>query len=968
MNFERIEQLVHDALARPESERALFLEESCAGDAELRREVESLLRHAGSAADAFESSALEWTEVLSLVESERSRADHDDELGTRIGPYRLIEKIGSGGMGNVYRAVRDDREFEQTVAIKRIKRGLDTDEILDRFRRERQVLANLIHPNIARLLDGGSTGDGRPYLVLEYVEGKRIDDYCDERRLTVSQRLELFRVVCDAVQFAHRNLVIHRDLKPGNILVELTEQDARPRPLSRGERGVKIIDFGIAKLLSPEEPDATLSMTTERGPRLTPAYASPEQATGGTVTTSSDVYALGVILYELLTGVRPYRIEGASQREAERIIRESPPKSVRAALEEHGDGLKRVCAARSTDAARLRRELAGDLEKVLLKALQKDPGRRYASVEAFSDDLLRVLEGRPVRARRDSAAYRLRKFVGRNRVGVSAAAALVILLAAATVVSTASFFGAREARRRAEHQTQTAQAINAFLTDMLASVDPRIEGVDVTVREVLDQAAARADTEFADFPEVEQGVQSAVGRAYRALGLYDDALPHLERALGLSLEVHGGDHPRAAEAMGELGLLLRQMGRYADAEALHREALEIDRRHAGASSLEAARSMNDLAQVLYDQGRFDEGRPLYLRSFAIRSERLGEQSADFVASLNNLARARYTEGDYAEAEMLLRETLHLARELYGEQHPDTIGQMNNVAFMAMMRGRYDEAAAIFRDAIELYENEYGPSHPDIARALNNLGECLRRQGTLEEAEAVHRDALAMRRAALGDDHPLVAVSLNNLGLTLAELDRYDEALPIHQEALKIRRSQLGERHPNVATTLGSLGWLLRKMGRLDDARARLREALDIRLEAYDESHPLVANSKMNLAHCLTDLGELEAGETLCREALRAQEQSLDAGHPHTAATRALLGRILLRRGRLEEAETLLLAAHESMRSQRDDAGSDAAQVAQDLAAVYEQWGRPEAAEAWRAGPHGVPDHAAGDGRSSAGDG
>ena len=959
MNFERIEQLVHDALARPEEDRALFLEGACGDDVALRREVESLLRHQPSATDLFEASAFEWTSVLSLVDQDATRVD--DDLETHVGPYRLIEKIGSGGMGNVYKAVRDDDEFEQTVAIKRIKRGLDTDEILRRFRQERQVLANLTHPNIARLLDGGSTGDGRPYLVIEYVDGRRIDEYCDEHGLTIRERIELFRVVCDAVQFAHRNLVVHRDLKPGNILVEEGIEGSRHQGIENRSSGrldalmprsldafsPKLLDFGIAKLLHPDSADATLELTAGTGPRLTLAYASPEQVRGEAITTSSDVYSLGVILYELLIGTRPYEISGLSAKEIERAICESPPRPPAEALAASAPRIDAIGQARSTDPARLRRELSGDLETILFKALAKEPERRYISVQALSEDLHRYLEGRPVTAQRDSAAYRLRKFVARNKAGVSVAIAFVILLAGAAVVSTFLFLDARSARDRAERQQETAEAINAFLTDMLASVDPRIEGVDVTVRMILDSAAERADTEFTEFAEVEQGVQSTVGRAYFALGLYDDAYPHLDRALDLCLDIYGNDHPRTATAMNDLGLALRHMGRYAEAEPLHRAALDIDIHHFGEFSREAAKSMNDLAQNLYDQGKYEEGRPLYVRSFEIRSELLGEADTEFLASLNNFARARLTEGDSESAEAILLEVLRLRRELDGDDHPDTIGAMNNAAFILMQRGRYDEAEDLFYETIVGYESIYGPSHPDIARVLNNLGECLRRQGRYEDAEPVQRDALAMRREALGDDHPLVAVSINNLGLTLASLEAYDEAIALHEESLAIRTAHLGADHPDTATSLANLGFVLYKQGDIDSAQTYFLEALEIRRNAFGEAHPAVANAKMHLARCLLEQGDLGPAETQCREALAIQTRTLGPDHPHTAATRAVLGRVLTRAERYDDAETALLAAWDNLQTGLGDGAPQLDGVARDLTALYERWGRTEEATRWR---------------------
>jgi eukaryotic-like serine/threonine-protein kinase len=947
MTFERLEQIVHDALALSADQRDAFLDRACGDDIALRREVVSLLKHEATAEALFDDSAVDWTDAL--ANHDRSHSTPSDEIETQVGPYRLVEHIGAGGMGNVYKAVRDDDEFEQTVAVKRIRRGMDTEDVLQRFRRERQVLAGLVHPNIARLLDGGSTEDGRPYLVMEYVDGQRIDAYCDEHRLTIRQRIDLFCTVCQAVQFAHRNLVVHRDLKPGNILVRTDAQATGSIGATvNGQHAaeVSLLDFGIAKVLNADASDATAEITSATEARLTLAYASPEQVRRESVTTSSDVYSLGVILYELLVGARPLVFDHLTPLEIEKAICESPPRRVADALPRHAPALERLCHARQADPSHLRRELTGDLETILLKALAKDPERRYSSAEALADDLRRYLDGLPVTAQRDSTAYRVRKFVARHRAGVLAAVGVAGLTVAALALITTLYVQASAAQSAEAQARRTAEAINTFLIDMLSSVDPRNEGVDATVRDVLDASALRAETELADYPDVEQVVQNAIGRAYMAIGLYNDAQPHLERAITLSENVNGSDHPETAAALDDLGVLHRHMGQYEHAEALHRRALAIHQHHFGESSRASAQSMNNLAQVLYDQGRYDEGRPYYTQSFAIRSADGGADVAAFIASLNNQARARVAEGDYADADRILRETYALYRELYGDDHVETIGAVNNVAFIAMMRGRFDEAEERFNAAIEQYRAVYGESHPDIARALNNLGECIRRQGRHADAEPIHREALAMRRDTLGSDHPLVAVSMNNLGLTVSQLERYDEALTLHEEALAIRQDQLGPRHPDVATTLGNIGYVLEKTGSFEAAESHLRDALAIRLDAFGEAHPLVANTRTNLARCLLLQNRPDEAETLARLALDAKLTSLGSEHPETNAARAALGRALMHLARYDEAESLLLEAHAAARDQRGSTAQSTIRIARDIVDLYERWARPDDAAIW----------------------
>ena len=519
--WHQIKGILDEALEQEEPERAGFIAAACQGDDELRREVESLAASEAEIGDFIETPVF------------RIRLDEVEPLavGERIGAWRIVREIGWGGMGAVYLAERADQEFEQRVAIKLVRRGMDTDEIVRRFRSERQILAHLDHPNIAKLFDGGTTADGRPYFVMEYVEGRPIHDFCDERKLSVRERLELFRQVCAAVHFAHQNLIVHRDLKPGNILVTA---DGVP----------KLLDFGIAKLLDPTQEAFALTRADLRP--MTPDYASPEQVRGEPITTASDVYSLGVLLYRLLTGQRPYRPTTDPQALAEAICKTEPvrPSSAIARAGEIPDSETRI----------LRRQVAGDLDNIVLMAMRKEPQRRYASVDQLSNDIERHLEGLPVVARKDTLGYRTRKFVGRHKLGVTLAAATLLMIVGFSITVTLFW-------QRAERARERAQAVSGFLGDLFSASDPkRSRGEPITVLEILDQGSRKMDRSSKVEPEVRADLMSTMGLAYLSLGQWDQAKRLFEVALDLHRRTLRQDDPQVVDDLQNLAFVLRQLG------------------------------------------------------------------------------------------------------------------------------------------------------------------------------------------------------------------------------------------------------------------------------------------------------------------------------------------------------------------------------------------------------------------------
>jgi eukaryotic-like serine/threonine-protein kinase len=783
-SWERVKAVFQRAVEVPPAERAALLDRACEGDGELRREVDSLL------AEHDEDGGPLQTSVFGSV----ADAIVEDELeGQRVGPYRIVERIGSGGMGTVYRAVRADDAFEKRVAIKVIKRGMDTEDTLRRFQAERQTLARLDHPNIATLLDGGSTGDGRPFLVMEFVQGRRIDEFCDAARLAVADRVRLFRTVCQAVQHAHQNLVIHRDLKPDNILVTA---DGVP----------KLLDFGIAKVLAPVEGEAIpATRLVER--RMTLAYSSPEQVRGDAMTTASDVYALGIILYELVSGQRPYRKHIESPLDYERAITgvvAAPSTRVR----ELGKSGQPIAEARQATVQGLARELSGDLDVIVLKAIQPDPARRYASVEQLAEDLDRAMTGRPVLARPDSVTYRARKFVRRHRAGVAALVVLGVPLVAGVAGTLWQARVAAGERDRAELEARKAQVITTFLLDVLGSADPRARGREVTVVEVLDGAAKRAEQELAGQPEQLEAMRATIGATQLRLGRAPEAIPLLRSALTAREARLGRAHPDVAQILVELGNAYAGVGEGSTAEPMLRRALDIQVQAAGKESAPAANVLDSLGSLLTQDGKLEEAVSTHRQALATR------------------------------------------RKVLGNEHPDVVYSLNNLAVPLGTLGRWDEALPLHQEALALVLKVRGPEHADTAAAMTTLAYALESVGRYQEALDQYAKALPLRRKALGADHPEAAWTAYNYAALLQSRGECGRAVPLTDEVLALRGKTLTETHPLVAATLQVRGLCLAATGRAADAETSLRDSLAVRVRSLPAGHWLVASSQSILGEHL----------------------------------------------------------------------------------------------------------------------
>jgi serine/threonine-protein kinase len=875
--WRRIEELFCAVVKRPASERDNYLTRICDDDEELRLEVLSLL-----ALDTSEDFILDPIE--SAVHSLTAKPK-DDLTGERVGPYRVLRLIGRGGMGDVYEAERDDEQFRRRVAVKIIKRGMDTKFVRDRFLRERQILASLDHPHVARLIDGGATPDGSPYFVMEFVAGEPITDYSRRQSLSVNDKLKIFLKVCSAVQYAHQKLVVHRDLKPSNILID---EDGKP----------KLLDFGIAKLLSP---DGSQSHTrTETALRLmTPEYASPEQARGQAVATTTDVYSLGVVLYELMTDRRPHEFRTYSPAEIERAICDT-------GIEEPSKVVGRTTGA----GAKLARQLAGDLDNIVMMAMRIEPERRYQSVEQFSEDIRRHLAGMPVVARKDTFGYRTGKFVRRHKAGMAILAMLIVL---AVVMPLQASRIARE-RDRANQEAATAQAVTQSLVAMFEVTDPgKARGNVITARELLDQGAEKVLRELKNQPEVQAKLLDTIGQLYQSIGLYDREQPLLEEALKLRRQALGGESLDVATSLNHLGEVARVKDDYAKAELLFREAL------------------------------------------AMRLKLLGRERAEVAESMNNLGRALVDRGNFDEAESLLREALALYRKLLGAERPEVANCLTGLGRLMGETGKFHEAELLYRQAMTMRRKLYGDENPSVAHSMNNLGMMLQEQGDLKGAEAMYREGLAIRRRLLGDEHPEVAMSLANLGCVSQDLGKYDEAERLYRQVLALRRNLFGEEHPRLATTMNYLATLLRDRGDYEESEALFRQSLAMRRRLLGDEHRDVGTSLRDLGALLYLKGEYDESEKTQRQAIATYQKTLKPDHWMIHRSRSNLGACLVKLKRYREAEEELLASYAGLKAVLGDRHSQTQKVVGRLIELYDSWDKPEKADHYRDLPHANPD-------------
>ncbi len=833
--WNRVSDVLLQALEASSGERPAVLDQLCEGDEGLRDEVLTFLEAHENAGSGF-LGPLEGERTAHLLRANEAVPDE-------IGPYRIVDELGRGGMGVVYRAQRSDGNFEQQVALKLIKRGMDSDAIEQRFLYERQILARLRHPNIASLLDGGISEQGQPYFAMESVDGLPITTYCDTKKAPIEERLELFAEVGKAVQYAHANLVVHRDLKPSNMLVDT-------------EGRVKLLDFGIAKVLGGEPETVPVTVVGTRV--MTPDYAAPEQIEGHSVTTATDVYALGVVLYELLTGHRPHRFTSGSPAELHKALDDSrvlapssavyrPTQSAAVDGTVETESPTALSERRSLTVEKLHRRLSGDLDAIVLKALRREPDRRYVSVEALLEDLRRHRAGLPVSARRENVRYRTSKFVRRHRTGV--AASLLILLSVALGLGAAVWQAARANRERdlAQLEADKSRHVASFMAELFQTSDPAISrGRDVTVRELLDSGAVRVSRELSEQPEVQAQMMNAIGRAYFGLGLYEQAKPMLQESLNLRQRTQNIDDMAVAEGHYCLASVLHEEGDYEGAERHYRSSLEIRRKLPGDRQPALVMGINGLAYALRGKGEFAESETLYREALALGRQSLDDKSPELAVSLNGLAAALGNQGKSAAAEPFYREALALNLSIHGEDHPYVATSLYNLALLLHERGDYEEAKGLYEKTIELESRLLGERHPTIAIDLRALAKLHYDMGRLAEAESISTRALAIQREGLPERHSRTASTLLVLGRVYLATGRAKEALGLIEEALSIRQESLVPSAWQVGEAIHVLGLCYAGLGRHREAESQLVSGYETLLAARGPGDSHTRDAKQNL--------------------------------------------------------------------------------------------------------------------------
>ena len=910
---ERLAALFEQALDIAARDREAWLDKMCGDDAGLRKKLARLLR-----ADARPAGILDGPPRL-IVDAVATGGTLTDDPPRALGPYKLLRSIGAGGMGEVWLAERCDGEFEQRVAIKQL--AYPTPGLLQRFRRERQILAHLEHPNVARLLDGGVDAQGAPYLVMEYVEGVPITDYVRTHALDLPACLRLFLHVCEAVQYAHQNLVVHRDLKPSNIFVT-------------AEGTPKLLDFGIAKVLATTGDDAP---TQTMARMLTPDYAAPEQFSGGTITTATDVYALGVVLYELLAGIRPARpsLPAANAIGDSRTSDPVPPSAA---------------TDRATGSAR-RRALRGDLDRIALTALAAEPRRRYPSAEALGSDIRRYLEGRPIAARGDSAMYRLRKFARRNRFALASAGFVFAVCIAATIVSLRQTHRARAEANRAEQQVARADAVQRFLIGVFQQATPdENRGQPITAHQLLEagekQLAASAQDEIAlradltglvgnlywDVGDYDKGQlllrqsvamsdDSRVPDAVKARNLhllartedekneFDAAAIHARQGLALASRAGRAGVREASEARRTLARAVAGQGNSQDAETLLRKALADDRAEYGERSQPVVDDLAQLASALKEQSRFDDSIAISREGIDVVTALHGRLNSGVINGLETLASAQGHGGDYVGAERNLREAVAIADQVFGAEHRETMVAQSNLLWALEAQGRYAEALS-GRLLLLQSEEKIHQSRPEqSAYAYNFLSSDYQGLGRFAEAEAASRKSLMIWASIHGSsDEWDSADALNNLGVTLTLQGRYGEARDAFRREIAIQRAHETPESEWLARSRGNLGTALRLDHQAADAAREISKANAAIQASGEKPTPIRAVLLAQLAEAQVDAGDVASARLTAADSLRTMRSLVPSGNPRLAVSLFALGRADLAGARAIEAEPLLREA------------------------------------------------------------
>jgi non-specific serine/threonine protein kinase/serine/threonine-protein kinase len=960
--WKQVKGIFDQAVECDPASRLRIIREQCGHDEELKNEVEALL-----ASDTPTGSLLDNLLVETNTGASPSFQGTLASLprGDSFGPYVPLRVLGEGGMGTVYLAAQQ-QPIRREVALKVVKLGMDSRQVLERFEIERQALALMDYPNVARVLDAGTSEQGRPYFVMEYVDGVPITQYCDRKELGTHERLQLFIPVCNALQHAHKKGIIHRDVKPSNVLV--TEIDGKPVP--------KVIDFGIAR--ATDQQAMQREAFTLAGQLVgTPEYMSPEQASLGRldIDTLTDVYSLGMVLYELLVGVPPLDLNTLRKMafgEVLRVIRETPVPKPTVRITQMGEAAEGRSRQRGTDPNQLKRDLSGDLDCIVMKAIEKDRYCRYASALEFAADIERYLRSEPVLAGPPGAAYRMRKFVVRHKRPVAAAAAVVVALIAGIITTTwqarvagqqravaiaekaeaqgqrvlaehqaaeaarqrdaaqaasaraiAAEGRARQERnaaivekRRADNEAAIATAVNDFLrNDLLAQASPNLQALpdnkpdpDLKVRTALDRAAARITGKFDTQPLVEASIRLTMGNTYRDLGQYPEAQRELERAADIRRRVLGETHLDTLASMSDLAAVYSIRRKSVQAEALHSRILEIRRHVLGPEHPDTLESMHGLAVSYYYQGKYGQAEALLKQTLDIRQRVQGPEHPETLGSMADLATNYSFQGKYAQAEALHTQTLEIRRRVLGPEHPNTLMNTTNLADDYMRQGKYAQAEALQMQALEIRRRVLGPEHPDTLRSMGGLALLYSVEGKYALADALHIQTLEIRRRTLGSEHIDTQNSVLNLARSYVAQGKYAQAETLYVEALDVRSRVQGPEHPDTLTAMNNLGVVYFRQGKDAPAEPLLVKALEVRRRVLGEEHTHTLYAMNSLGQLYLHQVKYAQAEPLLIKALEVRRRVLGPDDPDTTSSKATLAGMWLLQRKYAETEPLIREA------------------------------------------------------------
>ncbi len=832
--WKKVKEIFSNALDIDESKREQYVLDACGENEEIYNEVISLLE-AHYKKGALDES-IDDIRLSAIYEAKSTHMKGED-----IGSYRIIRELGHGGMGMVFLAERADGEFKQQVAIKLLRNTISDEEQVQRFRAERQILASLNHNNIARLLDGGVTNHGQPYYVMEYVEGIPIDSYCREHQLNINERLQLFLDICSAVQYAHNNLIVHRDLKPSNILVT---QDGC----------VKLLDFGIAKVLSDENENSTDAPLTRPGLLpLTPTYASPEQVRGEHITTASDIYQLGLVLYELLAGTRPFNLRDKSPGEIEQIVCQTQPSRPSSVVLDTGSKTRK-----SVDQQPLTwiKHLRGDLDTITMMAMHKEPERRYNSAEQFSGDIKNYLEGRPIIAYSDSKIYRAKKFVDRHKAGTVFSAIIIILIIAYSITVTHHSQQTESALEQAREEAEKSEQVVEFMLGMFEAGNPYESlGDTVTARVLLDRGVEQAE-ELDAQPAVQAQMFDVVGRVYRELGEYGQATPLIQRALTIRKDMNDNDDIELANTYYNLATVLHHKGNYRESDGYFNRALEIYSKHPGLESREFAGSLHMRGQMQNIRRDFESAEKTNRQALEMRRNLVGDAHPETAASYQALATSIGGQGRTDDAEMYQLRALVIFQEAHGEVHPSVAEAHVNLARFQRRSGSYEKARVNLEKSLEIRQQVFGEYHTETGLSMKAIADFHADLGNVEKAEGIYTELLDMIENRLGSDHPLKRPVLQALGKLHLNNQNYEAAEPYLAETYRMLHSVLNPLHERVLAARLDYARSVMQLNKFEEAE----ELLVKNREAAAESERLVHIKKETL-ESLVDLHTIRGEQT-----------------------------------------------------------------------------------------------------------